>query len=66
MIILKICKTDYSVIQIPEANTQKKANDWVVKYTESFETRAAAMKRELEIKKKKSRKYIERLISSVG
>src|SRR5207249_156144 len=44
----------------------KKANDWVTKYTEPCETRAAAMKREIEIKKKKSRKYIEWLISSTG
>ncbi len=48
------------------SKSTKKANDWVVKFTENFETRAAAVKREVEIKKKKSRKYIERLISSVG
>jgi putative endonuclease len=32
-------------------------------YTEKFETREQAHKRELEIKRKKSRKYIEWLIS---
>jgi predicted GIY-YIG superfamily endonuclease len=42
-----------------------KANDWVLKYTENFTTRENARKRELEIKKKKSRKYIEWLISSI-
>ncbi|MBX2907866.1 MAG: GIY-YIG nuclease family protein [Taibaiella sp.] len=40
-----------------------KTNDWVVKYFESFPTREAAMKREKEIKNKKSRKYIEWLIN---
>ena len=44
----------------------KKANDWVIKYTESFETKSMATARELEIKNKKSRKYIEGLVSSVG
>jgi predicted GIY-YIG superfamily endonuclease len=44
----------------------KKANDWVVRYTEEFGSRQEAMQREWEIKKKKSRKYIEWLISSVG
>ena len=33
-------------------------------YVENFVTRSAAMKRELEIKRKKSRKYIEKLIES--
>ena len=42
------------------------ANDWVLKYSEPFDTRTDAMKRETEIKKKKSRKYIEWLISSFG
>ena len=39
---------------------------WEVKYTETFATRAEAMKRETEIKNKKSRKYIEWLISALG
>ena len=47
------------------SKSTKKANDWDMKYTEAFESRSAAMHRELEIKKKKSRKYIEQLISSV-
>jgi len=41
----------------------KIALDWKVKYTESCSTRSEAMIREREIKKKKSRKYIEFLIS---
>ena len=42
----------------------KKTNDWILKYTESFETKSLAALRELQIKNKKSRKYIEWLISS--
>ena len=38
------------------------SNDWTVVYTETFENRSEAMKREKEIKDKKSRKYIEWLI----
>jgi len=41
----------------------KKAHDWEVVYTESFKSRAEAVIRELEIKKKKSRKYIEWMIA---
>ena len=44
----------------------KKANDWKLVYTESFETRSEAYRREVEIKKMKSRQYIEKLVSSVG
>ena len=44
----------------------KKINDWKFVYTETYTTKAEAVKRELEIKKKKSRKYIQWLISSVG
>jgi putative endonuclease len=36
---------------------------WELKYTERFETLQAAKKRDLEIKKKKSRRYIENLIA---
>jgi putative endonuclease len=36
---------------------------WQLQYTERFATRTEALKRELEIKKKKSRKYIVWLIS---
>ena len=40
---------------------------WILKHTEIFETLPEAKKRELAIKKMKSRKYIENLIgSSVG
>ena len=37
----------------------KKANDWKLVYSEIFETRSEAYNREMIIKKKKSRKYIE-------
>lgn len=39
---------------------------WVLKYTETFGTRSASTQRETQIKNKKSRKYIEWLISSAG
>jgi putative endonuclease len=39
---------------------------WELVYAEPFEELTMARKRELEIKKKKSRKYIESLISSAG
>ncbi len=48
------------------SNFTDKASDWVLKYYESQESRLSAMKREKEIKLKKSRKYIEWLISSAG
>jgi putative endonuclease len=38
------------------------ANDWIIVYSEAFNSRKDARKRELEIKRKKSRKYIEWLI----
>ena len=44
----------------------KKTNDWNLVYTETFETKSEAVHRELQIKKKKSRKYIEWLVSSDG
>ena len=40
-----------------------KASDWQVAYTECFASKAEAYAREREIKAKKSRKYIEWLIS---
>ena len=43
-----------------------KARDWDLKYTEAFSSREEAHKREMEIKRKKSRKYIEWLISPFG
>ncbi len=39
------------------------ASDWEIKYTEQFASRGEAMKRELEIKKKKKRTYLEWLIN---
>ncbi|MBS1653459.1 MAG: GIY-YIG nuclease family protein [Bacteroidetes bacterium] len=39
-----------------------KANDWVLKHSEEFPSRELAMKKEKEIKAKKSRKYIEYII----
>ena len=48
------------------SKSTKKANDWIIKYTEEFESRITATRRELEIKNKKSRKYIEWLVRSVG
>ena len=46
-----------------KSNYTSKTNDWILKYTESFSTRLEAHRRELEIKNKKSRKYIEWLIT---
>ena len=40
----------------------KKASDWKIVYTQQFESKAAAYQREVQIKNKKSRKYIESLI----
>ena len=37
---------------------------WQLKYHEVYDSRSVARRRELEIKKKKSRKYIEYLIES--
>ncbi|TDE00130.1 GIY-YIG nuclease family protein, partial [Flavobacterium sandaracinum] len=39
------------------------AKDWALVYFEIFDSRSLAVQREMEIKKKKSRKYIEYLIS---
>jgi len=41
-----------------------KASDWVLVHTEMFLTREGAREREIQIKKKKSRKYIEWIISA--
>ncbi|SHH53281.1 GIY-YIG nuclease family protein [Winogradskyella jejuensis] len=40
-----------------------KANDWELKYFEEYSEKSEAIKRELSIKNKKSRKHIERLIA---
>ena len=45
------------------SKSTKKAKDWKLMYFETFETRSLAMKREYEIKRKKSRKYLNYLIS---
>ena len=44
----------------------KKANNWKLVYQQGYISRSEAMKAEMAIKNKKSRKYIEKLISSVG
>lgn len=43
-----------------------KAKDWSLMYTEEYSSKAEAYSREREIKRKKSKKYIENLISSAG
>lgn len=43
-----------------------KAKDWVIVYTEDFPTKSEAYARERQIKAKKSRAYIEYLISKNG
>ena len=57
-------------VRIMQHNTGRNASTrsgipWDIKYTEEYTTRSEAQFREMEIKKKKSRKYIEWLISSV-
>ena len=44
------------------AKYTRREKPWKLMYVENYATRSAAMKREMEIKRKKSRKYIERLI----
>ncbi len=39
---------------------------WELVYNESFETKSKAIKREREIKRKKSRRYFKELISHTG
>jgi putative endonuclease len=46
------------------SKSTKKAKDWILKYSEEFETRQLALAREQHIKKMKSRKYIESLIKA--
>jgi putative endonuclease len=43
-------------------STKSGSPNWEIVYTESFESRSLAQSREYEVKKKKSRKYIEYLI----
>jgi putative endonuclease len=48
-------------------NTSTKAGaPWELRYSETYPTSQLARKREAEIKKKKSRKYIEQLIGPTG
>lgn len=44
----------------------KVVKDWELKYSETFPSRSEACKRELQVKKMKSRKYIEALIETKG
>jgi len=46
-------------------STKAGAPDWEIRYTETVPDRSSALKRELEIKKKKSRNYLEWLIQKV-
>ncbi len=41
-----------------------KANDWQLKYVETYEDKSAALKRERELKSWKSKKKLEQLIGS--
>ena len=43
-----------------------KSSDWILKYSEVFDSKSKALKREKLIKNWKSRKMIERLISGAG
>ena len=45
------------------SRSTKSGIPWKIVYYEEFGTKSEAMKRESEIKKKKSRKYIEKLIA---
>jgi len=42
------------------------ANDWELLYVESFSSKSDAMRRESQVKKRKSRKYLIQLIESAG
>ena len=44
------------------SKSTKAASDWILVYSEIFQNRPDAVKRELEIKRRKSRKYVESLI----
>jgi putative endonuclease len=48
------------------SRSTKKAKDWELMYKEQYETRSEAVRRETFIKDKKSRKFIEELLRSVG
>ncbi len=44
----------------------KRGIPWKIVYSEAYQTKSEALKREREIKNEKSRKYIEYLISHAG
>jgi putative endonuclease len=46
-----------------ESPYTSRVSDWILKYTEFYQSRGEAKKREFAIKRKKSRKYIEWLIN---
>ncbi|WP_025667766.1 GIY-YIG nuclease family protein [Aquimarina megaterium] len=46
------------------SKSTKRGAPWRLMYSERFKTKSEAYQREMEIKKKKSRKYIENLINS--
>ena len=48
------------------SKSTKKANDWKLVYTETFQSKSEAVRRKLEIKNKKSRKYIESITAQRG
>jgi len=43
----------------------RRGRPWVLVYKEEFERKAGAIDRETEIKRRKSRRYIEKLVQSV-
>ena len=50
-----------------EVKSTKHYNPWILKYTEKFESRSDAMKREKFLKKQKSKEFFRTLIgSSIG
>ena len=48
------------------SKSTKSGIPWKIVYFESFQSKSEAIKREIEIKKKKSRIFIERLIRNAG
>jgi putative endonuclease len=50
-------------LSVHNSNCNLGTNDWQIKYIECYETRAEAVRRECEIKKKKRRAYLESLIN---
>ncbi|MFD2561032.1 GIY-YIG nuclease family protein [Aquimarina rubra] len=48
------------------SKSTKSGIPWKIVYTETYETKSKAYQREMEIKRQKSKIYIERLINSAG